>query len=472
MYDRMQALSKEQMTMIHDASMDLMQNVGVAFSDDEAIEIFKKNGLRVEDKTVFFTEKDIRSSIETAPSRFTITARDREKNVHIGGDDFVLVPGYGSPFMAEIDGTQREATMEDYDNFCKLVQTSKYINMNGFMMVEPSDMSPKTAHLDMIFSNIALCDKPFMGSPTSKEVARDCIEMMGIVWGGKEKLKEMPVTASLITPFSPLRYTEEMTGALIEFARYGQAIVIGTLIMAGASGPVTLAGVMAQQIAELLAGLTLAQLVRQGTPVVIGGGSSIIDMRTGGLSMGAPEFDMITSATSQMIRFYNLPVRSGCALTDAHFPDAQAGAESALGLYTGIRSGGNFILHACGILSSFNAMSYEKFIIDEELCGMIKKIVSPFEVTDESIGLDIIKKVGIGGQYLTHPKTLELCRTGFFLCDLMCRSEYNEWREDGGKRIDEKASEILTKRLTAYEKPDIDPDIEKDLAGYVAERKR
>ncbi len=471
MYDRMQTFTQEELTKLHDASMDLLKNTGIAFNEKEALEIFKKNGFKVEGKTVFMTEKDVRKALETTPTRFTVTARNPEKSVDIGEDSFVLVPAYGPPFVALANGEERKATMEDYDNFCKLVQTSKPINMNGFMMVEPSDVPAETAHLDMIFSSIVLCDKPFMGSPVSKKGARDCIDMAGMVWGDKEKLKDMPVTVSLINSLSPLQFSEEMAGSLIELARYGQACVIASLIMAGSSGPVTIAGVLALQNAEILAGVVLSQLVRPGAPVIYGSTSAPMDMKTGGLSIGAPELSMVVSATAQMARFYHLPSRSGGALTDAHVPDAQAALESTMALVTALRNGINFVLHAGGILGSYISASFEKFIIDEETCAMVRKIIQPIEITDDSIDVEMIKQVGIGGQYLTQPKTFQLCRTEFFLPDLGNRASYAGWRDAGRKNIAEVAAEKVNERLASFEKPDIDPKVEADLSEFVRKRK-
>ncbi|MCP4114258.1 MAG: trimethylamine methyltransferase [Desulfobacteraceae bacterium] len=472
MYDRMQELGKEQMTRIHDASMDILKNTGVAFNEDEALEIFKKNGFKVEGKTVFFEEKDVEQALKTTPKRFRVHARNPEKDVEIGEDDFVFVPGYGAPYVITPQGEQQEATMEDYDNFCKLIHTSRHIDMNGWMMVEPSDMPHETVHLDLNLSNILLCDKPFMGSPVSRQGAVEGLEMAGIAWGGKEKIMDKVVSVSLINSLSPLQFSDEMAGSLIELARHGQACVVASLIMAGASGPVTLDGVAALQNAEILAGITLSQLVRQGAPVVYGSTSSAMDMRTGALSIGAPELSMNISFTAQMARFYNLPSRSGGGLTDSLFPDAQAGIESALALYTAARNGINFMLHSCGILGSYIAMSYEKFLLDEETCGLVRHMLRHTPVSDESIDVEMIKSVGIGGQYLTHPKTFKLCRTEFFMTDLMGRMNYDAWSKAGKKRIDQVAEDRVSQRLAAYERPDIDPGIEKDLTAYVAAKKK
>ena len=472
MQEEMQMLSDKCLNRLHDASMEILRGVGVAFHDPEALEVFKKHGAKVSGNAVFLDESHVTKALETAPSQFTITARDPKKSVRIGKKDSVLVPAYGAPFMVTETGEQREATMGDYNNFCKLVQTSKYINMNGFMMVEPLDVPPETAHLDMQLSNIVFCDKPFMASSAGRQGALDAIEMAGIVWGGKDKIRDKPVMMPLINPLSPLQYSSEMAGALIEFARHGQPLLVADLVMAGSSGPMTLEGLLALQSAEILAGITLTQLITPGVGVVYGGILCPMDMRTGVPSIGAPEVSRTIPATAQLAKFYGLPSRGGGGLTDAHIPDMQAGIESTLALTTAARYGINFILHACGILGSFIAMSYEKFIADEEIWGMILRSLEPVKIADEAIDLEAIKQVGIGGEYLTHPETLERCRTEFFLPDLLNRKNYTDWKSSEKKRLDERARNIFAKRLIAYKKPDIDPEVERALSEYVDKRKK
>ncbi len=471
MYDRMQTLSKEEMEKIHDAAMALLKTTGVAFNDQEALDMFKDSGFTVDGSTVFFEEAQVQKALETAPKRFILHARNPEKNVEIGEDDFVFVPGYGAPFIMDGDGTQRQATMEDYNTFCKLTQTSPYLDMNGWMMVEPADMPHETVHLDLNLANMLLCDKPFMGSPVSKQGAMDGIEMAGILFGGKENLQDKTVSVSLINSLSPLQFADEMIGSLIALAKNNQACVVASLIMAGGSGPVTLEGVLALQNAEILAGITLAQLVRPGVPVIYGSTSSAMDMKTGALSIGAPELSKNIHMVAQMARFYNLPCRSGGGLTDALAVDAQAGVESALALSTAARAGVNFILHACGILGSYIAMSFEKFLVDEEVCGMIRSMFKPLDISDDRIDLDMIKQVGIGGQYLTHPKTFQLCRSEFFMPQLMSRKNPEAWTRDGKQHIHTLATDKLAQRMAAYQQPDIDPDIERALRSYVENRK-
>jgi trimethylamine--corrinoid protein Co-methyltransferase len=470
MYDRMQELTKADLNLIHSAAMEILASVGIRFKEDEAIGLFKKHGFRVEDYTVFFTEDQVMKAVRSAPAEFTVTARNPEKSVKIGGDSFALLPGYGAPFVVDAGKNRREAVMEDYDNFCKLVHTSPAINMNGFMMVEPSGVPAATSHLDMLLSNILLCDKPFMGSPVSRKGAEQCGDMVEILFG-REAMEKSPATVSLINSLSPLGFSEEMAGSLISLVRRGQACVIASLIMLGSSGPITIAGVLAQQSAEVLAGITLAQLVRPGAPVIYGSTSAPTDMKSGGLSIGAPELSTIISFTAQIARFYNLPSRSGGGLTDANFPDIQAGAQSALSLSTAIRSGINFILHSAGILGSYLAMSFEKFMIDEETAGSVLKMVQPAEISKKEIDVEAFADVGIGGEFMTRDMTIERCRSEFFDPKIMTVADFPSWEAAGRSLAHERAAAECERRLQEWTKPDIEPSLEKDLTAYVEKQK-
>ena len=471
MYRRMELLDKEDFDKLHRATLEIFRDVGIAFHEPEALEIFSSAGARIDGNIVFIDEGLVDRALESAPAEFQIEGRNPEKTVTIGGQNLVLAPGYGSPFMIDKDGVQREAVMDDYDNFCRLVQTSKYVDMNGCLMVEPSDRPADTAHLDQVFSNLILCDKPCLGSSVSRQAAIDSIELAGIAWGGKDKIKDRPVLMGIISSLSPLQYSAEMAGALIEYARHGQASMVALLMQAGATGPVTLPGLLAVQNAEVLAGIILAQLVNPGSAVVYGTTSTITEMRTGALAIGAPELAMIQNATMQMAQYYGLPSRGSGGLTDSHFPDMQAGIESTLALSQTILSGANFILHACGILGSYISMSYEKFLADEELAGMLRRYLKPLDVTEERIDLPTVKEVGVGGEYLTHERTFEHCRSEFYLPAIMSRTDYESWANAGRKTLKESATALLEKRLADYVQPDIDSDIEQKLAEYVSKRK-
>jgi len=467
MYERMQILTEADKDRIHAASLEILKDMGINFLDPEAIDIFKHHGFKVDGATVHLEEKQMQQALSTAPAEFELSARNSKRNVIVGGDHLVLAPGYGASLMIDPDGSQRSGVMADYDNFCRLVQTSKVVDMSTCLMIDPSDRPPGKSHLDMLKSNLTLCDKPFIGSSTSREAALDAMEMAGIAWGGKDQIQDKPVMVGMISSLSPLQYSSEMIGAMIEYARHGQVNMIGLLMMAGTTGPVTLPGLLALQNAEMLAGIVLSQLVNPGAPVIYGSSSTATDMRTGSLAIGAPELSMIQNATAQMAKYYKLPCRGSGGLTDAHCPDMQAGIESALALNATIMSGANLILHACGILGSYQSMSFQKFLADEEICGMMRRMLKPLEVTRERLDLDTIKSVGIGNEFLTHPDTLAHCRTEFYQSNVMNREDYTTWREKGGIKMSDRMLEIYEKRLQAYVQPDIDPGIEKDLERYV-----
>jgi len=471
MYDRMQTYTDNDIAAIHKASIDILESTGVVFQEERSINIFKDNGFKTDGNTVFFKEEDVLSAIEKAPARFKLSARNSDKSINIGEDDWAFLPTYGAPFVCEPDGTQRTGTMTDYDNVCKLVQTSKVIDMCGFKHVEPSDVETESAYLDMLYSNMVLSDKPFMGSTDTIQAARDTMQMIAILFDGEEKVKNNPVTVGLINPLSPLQFAEEMAGAIVEYASWGQPVVIANMIMGGTSGPITVPGILALMNAEILAGLTLAQLVNPGTPVIYGSTSCPTNMRTGAAAIGAPETYKINAATTQLARHYKLPCRTGGSLTDSLVPDGQAMAEGALCLSTSVRNGANFILHSCGMIGTYIGMSFEKWLIDEEMCGMIRDMLIPLEINETTIDVETIKTVGAGGNYLMAPSTLAGCRTAFYATEFYNKADHSRWESSGKQKIDQAASEVLLKRLAAYEKPSIDPDIETALSDFLSKRK-
>jgi trimethylamine--corrinoid protein Co-methyltransferase len=310
-----------------------------------------------------------------------------------------------------------------------------------------------------------------MGSAMGAKSARDSIEMASMVFGSREQLVEKPYIISILGSLPPLKYDARMLGALMEYAQAGQAQLISCLAIAGATGPSTLAGNLALQNAEILAGIVLAQLVREGTPVVFAGASSIAEMRSGALSIGSPEMAMNTAATAQMGRYYNLPVRGGGAVCDAKLPDSQAAYESMMSLLMAQVSGINFVLHSAGILDSYNCMSYEKFIIDDEMCGMVKKIKRGYEVNPDTLAFDIIKEVGPGGHFLDKDHTFDHFRTEFYQPQLSNRDDFVSWQANGSPQSMETANNKYKEILGTYEAPELPADLDRDLLNFIAKLK-
>jgi len=466
----MQIFRGYELSQIHNASMEILRDTGVKFNSSNAIELFQKNGFKTDGLRVFITEKDVRRALELVPSRFTIRARNPAYDVSIGENDFVFLPTGGAPNVSTFTGERRPATLEDYHACCKLVQTSDQLDMNGILMVQPTDLPTQTAHLDMLFANMVLCDKAYVGAGMSHQAALDCLEMAAIAWGGKENLKKKPAMATIVTATSPLKYPADEADAIIDMAALGQPLVITDLVMAGTSGPVSLPGLLALASAEILAGIVLAQLAGPGTPVVYGSVSAPSDMRSVTSAVGAPEAVALASAVIQLAQFYRLPCRTGGMLTNAHCPDTQAAAEGTLMMSTAVRNGANFIFQACGQLGSYISMSLEKWLLDEEVCRTIRRVLTAMQISVESIDVDTIKSVGSDGNYLIHPTTFNHCRE-LYQPKIFTRSDYQKWSANGAKRAEEIAAEMLPKRLAEYEKPPIDEGLEQALSEYLDRRK-
>lgn len=470
MHERMQSFSEAEMSLIHNASMTILSKNGLNFTDDEALGIFKAHGFKVDGTQVFFTEQQVAAALETAPDRFKFHARSPEKSVWIGRDDYAFAPAYGPPFVVEADGRQRIGTMADYEMAVKLVQTSPVADFNGFKYLAPGDLPAESSYLDMIRAALILSDKPMMGSTDSKAGAENTMEIMELVFG-KNYLDDHPVTMGLINPLSPLSYAHEMSASIIAYARRRQPVIIHNMIMSGASGPIQLPGLMALVNAEILGGLVLAQLVGPGTPVIYGSNSCPIFMKTGGAEICSPQSQWIFSAVTQLAGFYRLPCRTGGSLTDSHIPDAQALAEGAMTLMTTIRNGANLVLHSFGILGCFIGISFEKWIMDEELCAYMRGITRKYVVTPESLAVDQIIKVGSGGTFLTRPETARQCRTAFYQHKLFNKHDEAGWRKEGALDLVAKSQKIIESRIGGYQRPDMDPALVKDIDALVDKMK-
>ena len=460
-------IGQKTLDTIHKNSLELLRSIGIKFPCDKALGIFKKHGFRTDGEMVFLEEEDIRQAVAAVPSSFTIKARNPAKSIRVGDNNFVLAPGYGPPFIIEPSGEKRDATLRDVQNFCKLVQTSKYLDFNSSMVVQPGDVAQDTAHLDILLSTILLTDKPIMGSSVSEAAAVDSLKLAEMIWGHTNE----PVMISLVDSLPPLQYAAEMVDAILIFAAAGQPLIIHSACSLGTTGPITIAGSLVISNATTLAGICLAQLINPGTPIVYGLGGSPTEMKTGSYVNGTPEDAKHTAIVTAMGRYYNIPCRSQGALTESFGLDYQAGMESAMMLTSAALSGVHLSLHACGTYGSMIAMSYEKFIADEDLCGALKKLIKPLEFTDDAYAMDLIKELGTSGEYLLQMHTVNRCRDEFFRPDLSNQKMHSDWFEMKPRDITQRAGKLLEKRLSEYEKPEIDPHLEKDLVQYVRKRK-
>ena len=463
-------LSAEEIERIHQTSMRLLAEVGVDFAYDEALSAFQKHGVRTEGNRVYLSEDQIMKALETVPKQFTVLARNPERNVTIGGGEGqsippVFAPGYGAPFLVDFEVGKRAPTMEDYHNLVKLAHALPNQDMSGHLIVEPGGVPADTAHIQMLYAHMVRSDKAFIGSTVGKRGVQHTMDMARILFGGD--LGEKPVTISLINSLSPLAFGTEMLEALVGYARLGQPLVIAALMMAGSTGPVTLAGTLATQTAELLAGIALTQMVNPGTPVIFGSTSTNIDMKSGALAIGSPELSQMIVAHAQLARRYGLPSRSGGALTDASYPDAQAAFESMMSLLTTVNSGINFVLHAGGILSSYLAFSYEKFVLDDEMCSMVRRLHQGINVAPETLAYEVVANVGPGGNYLMEMHTVKRCRKEFWKPDLCDRAGLEAWMQGGRQDAVMRANQRWKALVAEHEDPPLDGMIKRQLDEYV-----
>ncbi|GAB4529157.1 MAG: glycine betaine--corrinoid protein methyltransferase [Anaerolineae bacterium] len=459
-------LARDDIERIHRTSMRLLAKVGVAFPYQEALDVFRSHGSKVDGNRVFLSEDFVMAALSTVPAQFTIHARNPERNVMVGGGDPVLAPGYGAPFLVDARHGKRLPTMEDYHNLVRLAHMLPNQDMSGHLIVEPGDVPAATAHLRMLHAHIVHSDKVFIGSAAGKRGVQHTLEMANILFG---EPGDRAVTISLINSLSPLSYSTEMLEALVGYARARQPVVIAALMMAGSTGPVTLAGVLATQTAELLAGVVLTQLINPGTPVVFGSTSTNIDMRSGALAIGSPELSQLIAAHAQLARYYGLPSRSGGALTDASYPDAQAGFEAMMSLLITFNSGIDFVLHAGGILSSYLAFSYEKFVLDDEMCGAVRRLRQGIPVEPETLAYDVVASVGPGGNFLVEMHTVERCRTEFWTPALCDRAGLDAWMQSGRQDAVDRARKRWQKLVETHEDPPLEGVTARQLKTFVEE---
>src|SRR5712672_4735007 len=461
-------LSGEEVEAIHEQAMTILEEIGVDFLHERARQEFAKAGMKVEDMRVRFDRDFILETIAKAPETFPLQARNASRSVVLGGDNVVTAPVYGPPFITDLERGRRGATIEDFNNFDKMAQAIDQIHCAGGTTVEPEDLPLGTRHLDMVYSHLRWTDKPFMGSVISSENARDTIEMASIVFGGRESIEKTPAVISLINVNSPLRYDDRMLGALLEYSEAGQPVIVTPFLMAGAMSPMGLAGAVAQQTAEALAGIALVQLSRPGTPSVYGSFLTNTDMQSGSPAFGTPESAMGILASAQMARHYRIPFRGGGALTSSKSPDAQAAYESMMCLWPTVMGGVHFVLHAAGWLESALLASYEKFIIDVEALRMFEWILTkgiPFD--DEGFAMDGIREVGPGGHHLGSEHTMRHYRTGFYRPWISSTENYDRWQRMGSRTADKVANEKWKQLLADYKDPGIDSAVDEQLKTII-----
>ena len=466
-----EVLDEEGLSLIENNADRVLEEIGIEFREDaEALKLWKDAGADVRGERVHFPKGLCRELLKTAPKEFTWHARNPERSVHVGGKATIFAPVYGPPFVRDLEGNRRYATIEDFRNFVKLAYMAPSMHSSGGTVCEPVDVPVNKRHLDMVYSHIKYSDKPFMGSVTAPERAEDTIAMAKLVFGD-DFVENNCVTLNLINANSPMVFDETMVGALKVYARHNQASVISPFILSGAMSPVTVAGTLTQILAEVLAGASFTQLIRKGSPVLFGTFAASISMQSGAPTFGTPEPSLVSYGAAQLARRLGLPFRTGGSLCASKVPDAQAAHESANTLNMTLLAGTNFVLHAAGWLEGGLVSSYEKFMIDQDQLGMMQKMAEGVDLSENAQALDAIREVGPGSHYLGCAHTQANFQSAFYRSPLADNNSFEQWEIEGSKRIEERANALCRSWLDAYEAPPLDPAIDEALLAFVQQKK-
>jgi trimethylamine--corrinoid protein Co-methyltransferase len=411
-----------------------------------------------------------RSLVATAPRDFVQAARNPARSVHIGGDSLVFAPVYGSPFVHDLDRGRRYGTIEDFRNFVKLAYASPFMHHSGGTVCEPVDLPVNKRHLDMVYAHMRWSDKPFMGSVTHPDRARDTVEMCRILFGA-DFLESNTVCTSLINANSPMVWDGVMLGAAEAYAAANQATVITPFILSGAMSPVTVAGTLTQALAEILAGVAFTQLVRPGAPVIFGTFVSTLSMQSGAPTFGTPEAALAIYGAGQLARRLGLPFRTGGSLCASKLPDAQAAYESAQTLLPTLFAGTNFVLHAAGWMEGGLASSYEKFVMDLDQLGMMHVLARGIDMSANAQAMDAFRQVEPGGHFLGCAHTQANFETAFFRSQIADNNSFEQWDAEGRLDAPQRANLQWKRMLETYEPPPIDAGIDAALQDFIARRK-
>jgi trimethylamine---corrinoid protein Co-methyltransferase len=459
-------LEQGELEKIHQAALTVLEKNGVEFHSQEARTILQKNGAKVEGERVFFPPQVVMEMVGKAPAEFTLHARNPEKSVTIGGNCTVHAPGYGSPYVMDYENnTRRNATYDDYIAFTKLAGDSNYIDVVGGVLVEPNDIADQLRHAKMFQAAVKHTDKCLMGSAMGGKKAMESVEMASVIFGGMDTVRKNPALISLINTNSPLQFDPRMLDALMVYARHNQPVIIAALAMTGTTSPVTLAGSLVQQCAEVLSGIVFAQMVNPGTPVVFGSASSIVDLRTGNLAIGSPESVKMFSVIAQLAGSMAYLPAAADRLPMPLFPTPRVGFESMMVLMNSVLSGTNFILHSVGLLENYMTMSYEKFIADDEMLGMVKSFTERFPVNEESLAVEAMLRAGSGGNFIADEHTFNHMK------DMRIPQISSRQNFAGATDLNDtpqRAHEYSKSILSEYQNPELDDKVEAELEKYIS----
>jgi trimethylamine--corrinoid protein Co-methyltransferase len=472
-YLPMEVLSADQLEAIHVTSLRILEELGMEVMSARALAVLEAAGADIDSasRTVRLDRGLVERALQTAPASFALTPRNPGKRVIMGGNhlNFGLVAG--PPNVHDFERGRRPGNYPDYCDFIRLAQYFNAIHLVGNQVCAPVELPANSRHLDTYRANLVYSDQVFHCTAIGAGRALDGIRMMALSRSlTLDQMAEDPGVITIISVNSPRRYDEAMSDGLLAMAEHGQPVVITPFTLMGAMAPVSLAAALAQQNAEALFGVVLAQSVRPGTPVMYGAFTSNVDMRSGAPAFGTPENTKANIAGGQLARRYRLPYRTSNA-SASNAADAQGAYETQMSLWGAVLGHGNLVYHAAGWQEGGLTASFEKLVLDVEMLQMMIEFLKPIVVDEAELGFEAIKGVPTGGHFFGEPHTMERYEHAFYRPLVSNWHNYENWQLSGGKDATQRATDIWKQALKEYEEPPMDPAIRDALDAYVAQRR-
>ncbi len=464
-------LDQEGVERIHNASLRILEELGIELWSEEARDLFAAAGATIDGEIVRVGRDVIEHALSTAPSSFTLTSRNPAKAIEIGGNKIAFGLVAGPPAVHDEIRGRRASNMEDYENFTRLAHYFNAIHILGNQVAAPLELPANNRHLDTYRANLTLSDLSYHCTAIGSGRALDGIEMMAISRGiSLDELAESPGVITVINVNSPRRFDEEMANGLMTMSRHGQAVSITPFTLMGAMTPVTLAAGLTQQNAEALFGIALTQLAKPGSPVLYGSFTSNVDMRSGAPAFGTPEHAKANVVSGQLARRYGLPYRSSNS-SASNVVDAQATYETQMSLWGSVLGGTNLLYHAAGWMEGGLQASYEKLVIDVEMLQNMMEFLTPIDLGDDELAFDAMERVPTGGHFFGDQHTLERYEHAFYSPMVSDWQNNGAWQDSGSLTATQRATTIWQTALEDYEQPVLDDAIAEELDDYVARRK-
>ncbi len=464
---RIEVIPKEEYNRIHEGSLRLLEEMGVVFEWDEAVEICKKAGLKTDGKTVFFPRKVVEDTLAAVPKQYEWQAINPKRNVTVG-DGFILQPPFGSVYVQEHNGVRRKGTLADFRDFQMLCQALPTVKATGSLPITPCDTTPEERYLQIMYTTFKHTDKPVIGTITTYERANQVLDLIELAVGKKLGEGEY-YCATAINPLSPLKWSPESCQTMIAYAKRRQPMFYLPCAMAGATAPIGLMGTATLQNAEILSGFTFANLISPGMPGVYGPSSSTAYMKTAGYVTGTPEMMLMDNINLQMGReFYDLPTRTMCGMCSSKVLDAQAGLETMQNLMMGMLGGAHILNECIGVLDEIMTISFPKVIVDHEIVERMVRIWEGVYQQDFDTGLsiDLIKEVGHYGAYLTHDNTFAHYRDRW-TPSISTWDSYSTWEKAGAEDIAQRADRKYKEILAQAPEMLCDPALDREMQAFL-----